>query len=251
MNSLLKIDLNTVSSDLIQEILLYLTVEEISALCRLGISFNTACQRECLWKSKVWIDYGMKKMYGKTWKETAKNLSDARMINLNKKWYNDKTYNQILDESIEEGKYGWPYVNNLRKDALNDVLGKKYMENGYWSYVLPKHVVHFSDNQKSLLTYGPNSKSINRDMKYSLDDLENILTKELLIIQAVAFINQQWNGILPGSSTSPFEQSEEDPYLPPKFYPIVLFDFNLYVIQFSSYTINMLIDIIYGSDYSC
>ena len=60
-----------VSLDIIAKFFYNISVKEILKLCRVNKKFNSVCQRESLWRNKVLLDYGIKKKYGRTWKERA------------------------------------------------------------------------------------------------------------------------------------------------------------------------------------
>nr|QBK92543.1 MAG: F-box-like family protein [Pithovirus LCPAC401] len=60
-----------ISLDILQYILSYLKVGQISQLCHISHAFNLVCTRESLWKDKAWSDYGDRTMYCETWRETA------------------------------------------------------------------------------------------------------------------------------------------------------------------------------------
>ena len=44
--------------------------------------------------------YDVTTKYRTTWKETADFLEDVNMINLNSKWVNDETYEEILNKAM-------------------------------------------------------------------------------------------------------------------------------------------------------
>nr|QBK92481.1 MAG: F-box-like protein [Pithovirus LCPAC401] len=90
--------LGNLPPDVIQEIFLDLSVEEIMKLCRSNVAFNIVCERESFWQTKVWTDFGIEKKYWDTWRKTAENLFKIKMINLNKKWVNGMTYREIIDK---------------------------------------------------------------------------------------------------------------------------------------------------------
>ena len=88
-------------SDIVAEIFHYISVKQTFIICRLNVFANLVCQKESLWKDKIPFEYGIKKKYGKTWKETAKLLCKSNMINLEKKWVNGKTYGELLEEAVK------------------------------------------------------------------------------------------------------------------------------------------------------
>ncbi len=48
------------------------------------------------YREKVKNDYGIYHMYGNSWRDTIRFLSDMKMINLNKRWIDGKTYSELL-----------------------------------------------------------------------------------------------------------------------------------------------------------
>ncbi len=95
-------DLNRLSSSQLRIIFSDLTVKEISILCVVSKKFNTTCENDSFWRNKVLNDYGIEKKYGTTWRQTAITMSKNNMINLNDKWFNGRTYKQILDEALQQ-----------------------------------------------------------------------------------------------------------------------------------------------------
>ncbi len=62
-----------ISSDILQYILSYLRVKQISRLCRVSHAFDLVFKRESLWKDKAWKDYRVRTKQCKTWRETSIN----------------------------------------------------------------------------------------------------------------------------------------------------------------------------------
>ncbi len=62
--------------DVLQHILSYLTVGQISLSCPISSTFNIVCRRESLWKNKCWTDYKVSKKIrlDATWRETSKEI---------------------------------------------------------------------------------------------------------------------------------------------------------------------------------
>ncbi len=155
-------DPSSLCLDLMQKILLSLTVKEISELCRINKTFNNVCRRESFWKNKTLTDYGINKKYwdtdakrpstkcamqssacGATWRETAKNLSLMKMINLNKKWINGMTYRELIEESMKHHtKNPWEYdqiihysyLGCLRYRYMVKILGKDVKRHGAFDF---------------------------------------------------------------------------------------------------------------------
>ena len=125
-----KESLDNLPPDVIQEIFLDLSVEEIMKLCRSNIAFNIVCGRESLWQTKVWIDFGIEKKYWDTWRKTAENLFKMNMINLNKKWINGMTYREIIDKIANRTEFEAEEKFNINRIMINgDRIMGKYTDN--------------------------------------------------------------------------------------------------------------------------
>ena len=83
---------NITSPDVINEIFIDLKIKDILKICRVNRAFNNACKNEGMWETKIWDEYGVKKKYGETWRETAQNLSRSNMINMRYKRNDGRTY---------------------------------------------------------------------------------------------------------------------------------------------------------------
>ncbi len=119
----LKEDLDNLSSNRMRMLFNDLSVEDILELCSLSKNFNEMCSKELLWKAKIWSSYGIEKKYGgETWRETAELLSGAGMINLNNRWYDGRTYRQILDEALRRGKEGWNHMEKIMYEVLDKII---------------------------------------------------------------------------------------------------------------------------------
>nr|QBK93883.1 MAG: F-box-like family protein [Pithovirus LCPAC406] len=130
-------DLNNLSTTQLETIFSNLTSKEISLLCRVNRKFNTLCKYESYWKNRVRNRHGIRKMYGDTWRETAKIMDEFNMINMDTVWLDGRTYWEILDDALENGhnileglqvKYLLPYVNDNKEDAEHlrgDIRGDK------------------------------------------------------------------------------------------------------------------------------
>ncbi len=137
VNDMLKFvikDLNNLTSDLTEKIFSVLTPKEVSLLCGTSKKFNSICKRESFWRNKVLNDYGVEKKFGKTWRETAKNMSQVNMINLNDEWINGETYRKILDESLK-GNDVLEYIHEIQRNALIKIFGRSTLDVTYtWIY---------------------------------------------------------------------------------------------------------------------
>ncbi len=89
----------------IQEIFIDLSIGQILKICRSSVAFNSVCGRESLWQIKVWNDFGIEKKYWDTWRKTAENLLKMKMINLNKKWVNGMTYNEVINQIANRSEF--------------------------------------------------------------------------------------------------------------------------------------------------
>nr|QBK93879.1 MAG: hypothetical protein LCPAC406_01930 [Pithovirus LCPAC406] len=223
-------DLNNISPDLIQELFLDLSVVEISKLCRLNTKFNSVCLRESLWNSKVWIDYGIEKKYGDTWRETAKNLSQLNMINLNETWVNRKTYKEIMDESMDTKENSFTHVTNLLQTEFEAAIGVGIMDKFHMSLF----------NEEELKTYG--KSRLGRNLRSGeLDKLRLIFTREFHVIVKTLQIYGAYFPNLPGIGLAFASRLRSRP-IPRRnrnlrsSHPIVMkfFDINLYIMDFSS-----------------
>ena len=205
-----------------------LTIKEISLLCAVNKKFNTACNSQSLWRKKVLNDYGIKKKFGDTWRETAKNMSKVNMINLNNKWINGQTYGQILNDASEmKGNEGWEYMSKLSIDALDEVIGKKlrmdvYDEISYQEY-------------DDLLEYFEEGELSEEQWK----KLAMVHTREINIIHATIASATRWDKSLPGISQNDskghFDEELTDRSIM-KIFPIFyIIDPIIYVMQFSAY----------------
>nr|QBK92402.1 MAG: F-box-like protein [Pithovirus LCPAC401] len=94
-------NISELGSDIIIKYFDDISVKEVMKLCRVNRQFNEVCKKESMWRRKVKNDYGIEKKYGRTWKETARNLYDANMINLGQEWIEEKTYGELLKEGLE------------------------------------------------------------------------------------------------------------------------------------------------------
>nr|QBK93685.1 MAG: F-box family protein [Pithovirus LCPAC404] len=95
-------DFNDLPLSRLRDILTELYTQEISLLCGTNKRINTICEDESFWKNVVFQQYGLDKKYGETWRKTAMNMDKANMINLGKKWYDGRTYREIMDEQYKK-----------------------------------------------------------------------------------------------------------------------------------------------------
>ena len=89
---------------------------ELMKLYEADKKFNRGVyNNETMWKKKMKNDYGIVKIYGISWKETAHLLFESNMINLNANWVNGKTYRELFEEGLKSKSN-----NNYFRDLYND-----------------------------------------------------------------------------------------------------------------------------------
>ncbi len=119
---------NDLSVSQLRDILTKLNAQEISLLCGTNRKINSICEDEEFWKNVVFQQYGIEKKYGVSWRKTAMNMAKSNMINLNKKWYDGRTYGEIFDEVKDTDRIYRSqvfYLQNffgVRDDLIDDVL---------------------------------------------------------------------------------------------------------------------------------
>nr|QBK92397.1 MAG: F-box-like family protein [Pithovirus LCPAC401] len=96
-------DLNNLSTTQLEIIFSDLTSKEISLLCVVSRKFNILCKDESYWKNRVRNRHGIRKMYGDTWRETAKIMDEFNMINMDAVWIDGRTYWEIMDDALQNG----------------------------------------------------------------------------------------------------------------------------------------------------
>nr|QBK93875.1 MAG: uncharacterized protein LCPAC406_01890 [Pithovirus LCPAC406] len=205
------------SPDVINEIYLDLNIKDILKICRLNRAFNNACKNEEMWKTKIWDEYGVRKKYGETWRETAQNLSSSNMINMNDKWYDGRTYTQLLYKALDvedETSSGWDYLDRLKDDAVE--RNTRYRGN----------VFRIVDENTIKDEYDHLSQN-------ALDIYKQIATREYFIIFATLRAYMQNYPVLPTQSVIEDYKLGEKRSLNIKL--LTLIDPILYVIQFSSF----------------
>nr|QBK93238.1 MAG: uncharacterized protein LCPAC403_03720 [Pithovirus LCPAC403] len=149
-------NISQLGSDVIREFFNDISVKEVLKLCRVSKQFNIACNKESMWKKKVKNDYGITKLYGSTWKKTARLLFESDMINLNAHWVNGKTYKELFEEGLDDDRYFndillfsivFPdYVTNIE-------TAKDYLVNDPETIIRRTNVGNMSDREKETV-YG-------------------------------------------------------------------------------------------------
>ncbi len=221
-------DLNVLPSEQLRDILLILNVKEILKLCEVNQKFNSVCDEELFWRIKVLNDYGIKKRYGNTWKETAIVMDKVNMINLGRTWSDGRTYREILDDTLRDG------------DDADDILDLQY------KYIL--HLMNSENNEDDakFIQIELNDEKSLQDFAdeflgkpYTADEIDDILlanSKEMKIIYASVLT---YKGMTPckylpgntiGNSVTTGTALQSYEFLRKMIDPV------LYVMQFSSFS---------------
>ena len=107
--------------------------------------FNCITLRESMWRNIIRMNYGIDKIYGTSWKDTAKNLFLCNMINLNKIWIDNITYGELFYQGLENwaetSKILWKYNMLNRGDEMYDKL-KSTPRYEILKYVFPKSITN-------------------------------------------------------------------------------------------------------------
>ena len=232
--------MDRLSSDILQIFFSYLTSGEISKLCRSNKQFNHVALRELMWKDRVCMNYGIDKMYGSSWKETAKNLYLCNMINLNEKWMNEMknvscsilegaTYREILDLAVNKGIDGSIFVEKMRDEAISKVAHfSSYYEGKKKSFIY---------DEEMLQSYAYETPHLDSEFNQeTLDYLKKTLTREIIVVIVSLSVIEEKH-LLPSETYFDFDfENAVVPQLPKDVRFTALFDYVPYVIQFSSFT---------------
>jgi len=181
-----RLNRGNLTSTIVQEIFSNLTVKEISSLCITSRQFEAACKQESLWRNKVRTDYGISKIYGPTWRETAKLLSKHDMINLNDKWVDNRTYREIFDlflipsQIFEDGYELYPEMRSVQKQRLLDILDDE-IENDI--LVVPYDEIEDEIQKVSDRFLGWNMPGITDEL---IGEIYLVASKEMKIIEAAS-----------------------------------------------------------------
>nr|QBK92755.1 MAG: F-box-like family protein [Pithovirus LCPAC401] len=211
-------DLDNLSLAQLETVFKDLTVREISALCEVSRRFNSICSDESFWRNKVSDDYGIHRKCGDTWRKTARNMYKINMINLNTKWIDGRTYEEILDDALQNGadcikglpeKHLLPYANNDEEDAYFLRYSIGHNENAIQDFA------HQTYNK----TYS--NEAINNILLINSDEINVIYTS----VSAYEGINKH----LPGKCYDFIHNTLSYEFLRKMIDPI------LYVMQFSSF----------------
>nr|QBK92603.1 MAG: F-box-like protein [Pithovirus LCPAC401] len=215
-----KRDLSNISTSQLETIFKDLTVKEISKLCTINKRFNTLCKDESFWRNKVSDDYGIKKKYGDTWKETAITMNKVDMIDLGDKWIDGRTYMEILNDSLQDG------ASSIHEAQI-------------------RHLVDYVDNQNNadyILLELHDEKSI-QDFAFDefgeqftdddLDDIVYIKNRKMDVIYATILTYKGTGLYLPGDTID--DTTTGDALLSYEFLRKMI-DPIIYVMQFSSFS---------------
>ncbi len=167
-------DLESSGDNTIREILFLINPVEISKLCATSRKFNRICTDVSFWRMKVKRDYGIQRMYGSTWKETAINLFKVNMINLDKKWIDERTYAEIVKEAL------------IQKDSskyLEELQYGHYPEHMPWICIYNGIIFNPNEEMQDQI-----ANQMNRDFTdEEIETLEKVFTSEFAIIYRAFF----------------------------------------------------------------
>ena len=211
-------NLDNLSTSQLETVFSDLKAREISLLCGVSRKFNELCKDESFWRNRVLNNHGIDKKYGSTWRETAKNMDEINMINLNGVWIDGRTYREILDDALQNGAdvirglpehHLLPYVDNNEDDA-------SYLQ------------LELQD-EKALQDFADTEL----DRPYTDDELSDILlinSIEINIIYTAVRTYEGVRGHLPGDAPNNVSQvTQSYEFLREMIDPI------LYVMQYSSF----------------
>ncbi len=251
-------DLNRLSQSQLQQVFLDLTVKEISVLCRVSSKFNSLCKNDSFWRIKVLNDYGIEKMYGSTWRQTAITMDKVNMINLRGRWIDGRTYREILDDIMQGGVNSIlnlqqlqlvPYVVAnppiLQYDTYDEKSMRDFADHQYLNDYVENDASHFQREMHDEETI-QDFASTTFDRPYTKDELDTIFlikSKEIDVIYASVLTYKGSNRYLPGD-TIPHNLTTGIG-LPSYEFLREMIDPMLYVMQFSSFSEDRVRRIIY------
>ena len=232
---------NYLTSDITRKMFEYLTVKEISVSRVIDTKTNTFCKEKTFWKDRVFDEYGVTKMYGESWKQTAAEMAKCNMINLNSKWVDGRTYRQLLDDTMKNGTDSL----GMKRIELVQEMKNVSVENKNEMIPLMHHsydisYCSFIDSDGYVIIEGNSNNS--KPVKLNMDDyLEfcHIASREMQVIYtSVRAIlrtrDTSVNGCipvyLPGTSFVYGINTNPNPFLLSLIDPIV------YVMQFSLFS---------------
>ena len=166
---------------------------EVMKLCEVDKKFNRGvCNNETMWKKKMKNNYGIVRIYGISWKETAHLLFESNMINLNANWVNGKTYKELFEEGLKSKS------NNYFQDLYNDydllpIVFPEYVHN------TEDAIYYVTNDPESLVDWireGQISKSDKTEAYEQFNlDYNNILEDENMINLQVATMTREFSVI--------------------------------------------------------
>ena len=184
---------------------------------------NGELKDDSSWRIKVLNDYGIKKKYGDTWKQTAIVMGKFNRINLGRKWIYGRIYREILDDALQNG------ADVLEGLPLEYLL--LYADN-------EKHAENMRYNlhdEKQIQDYA----NTHLDKPYTDNKIDDILltySREISVIYSAVLSYKGQDGYLPGDTNEMLQPAF-------KSYEVLreMIDPMLYVMQFSSFPHNQLI----------
>nr|QBK92659.1 MAG: uncharacterized protein LCPAC401_02970 [Pithovirus LCPAC401] len=242
--------IDALSPDQIDKIFLDLNVKDILVLCRISRKFNFACGRESLWKAIVLGNYGIsEKLRGETWRGTAKIFAKNNMINLDKEWINGMTYKELLEKADSKGEHSLTYLYQLKNLLFYHDLEMKVDVNN-----LP----FYADTSAYQVDADFFQSHFEPEVAIKLDIIGNVLTRELGVVAAAIATRYYSYPDLP-------QPQHSDAYVDnPGLYEVPddtkkntdersimldkLFDYNPYLLNYSSYDHWALQSIIYPGE---
>lgn len=220
-----KNNLDALGPDIIEKITMKLNVKEVLELCSVSRSFKSLCWKESFWRLKIKSDFGINKRYENTWKDTAKQLFENNVINLDKKWVNGQTYRTLMNGAFDGNDDSKRQFYSIVTDAtvgMSDETSELFhiflgeLPTYEYDDVILKNMLEDDE-----LTEG------------EIKDFERILTRELAVIGGVvALYGDSYPGLPYANSGDKYAS-----YAVRRW-----FDWDIYVIFFSSFSKNDMIN---------
>nr|QBK94064.1 MAG: F-box-like family protein [Pithovirus LCPAC406] len=211
-------NLDNLSTSQLETVFSDLKVKEISLLCRVSRKFNELCKDESFWRNRVFNNHGIDKKYGSTWRETARNMDEINMINLNGVWIDGRTYRKILDDALQNGS---DVIADLQEQHLLPYFDDSHHDVDY--ILLSVH------DEEEIQNFNEDSY----DEQFTDDEMDDILfikSREMDVIYTAIRTYEGVRGRLPGDVPGNIVQvTQSYEFLREMIDPI------LYVMQFSSF----------------
>nr|QBK92699.1 MAG: hypothetical protein LCPAC401_03370 [Pithovirus LCPAC401] len=122
--------------DILTEVYLFLSVKDVTIPLKVSNLFNI--RNDIMWKKLVRNEFGITKLFGSTWRDIAILLSQCNMINMNKRWIDGRTYNDIFTDSLNNINYFDIVRYNYRRytfyhppDIIDEKTAKEYVTKYY------------------------------------------------------------------------------------------------------------------------